>query len=97
MGLQLGAGGYFAECSSLQPAHAQPAAPAPAATPPPCRRQFPGGAVPGKPRAPDAAATDPCPACGYQLSSPEQTFCVTCGHYDPQLRSGSSGGGAGSG
>ncbi len=22
----------------------------------------------------------------YQLSQPTQTFCVTCGHYDPQLR-----------
>ncbi|PRW58602.1 MFS general substrate transporter [Chlorella sorokiniana] len=37
------------------------------------RRQFAGGEVPGKPR----HGSDPCPACGYQLSSPEQTFCVT--------------------
>ncbi|EFN59524.1 hypothetical protein CHLNCDRAFT_138177 [Chlorella variabilis] len=51
------------------------------------RQQFPGGVVPGKPR--HDLASDPCPACGWQLSSPEQTFCVTCGHYDAQLRSGS--------
>ncbi|KAI3433330.1 hypothetical protein D9Q98_003148 [Chlorella vulgaris] len=46
-------------------------------------RQFPCYEVPGKPR----FGSDPCPACGWQLSSRDQTFCVTCGHYDAQLRS----------
>lgn len=40
--------------------------------------------MPGKPR----HGSDPCPACGYQLSHPTQTFCVTCGHYDAGLRAG---------
>lgn len=38
----------------------------------PCRRQFPDGAVTGKP----LHGSDPCPACGYQLSSPEQVSCL---------------------
>ncbi|GAB4816888.1 hypothetical protein N2152v2_003934 [Parachlorella kessleri] len=46
------------------------------------RTVFPGGEVLGKPR----FGSDPCPKCHYQLSHPQQTFCVTCGHYDPQLR-----------
>ncbi|KAG2440439.1 hypothetical protein HYH02_010322 [Chlamydomonas schloesseri] len=46
------------------------------------RQVFPGGEVPGLPR----HSSDPCPKCGYQLSTPTQTFCVTCGHYDPELR-----------
>lgn len=46
------------------------------------RETFPNGEVPGKPR----NGSDPCPKCRYQLSQPTQTFCVTCGHYDPQLR-----------
>ncbi len=46
------------------------------------RQVFPGGVVPGKPR----HGSDPCPKCHYQLSHAEQTFCVTCGHYDPQMR-----------
>ena len=46
------------------------------------REVFPGGEVPGLPR----FGSDPCPACGYQLSAPDQTFCVTCGHFDPSLR-----------
>ncbi|KXZ56138.1 hypothetical protein GPECTOR_1g117 [Gonium pectorale] len=46
------------------------------------RETFPNGVVPGKPR----HGSDPCPKCGYQLSDPTQTFCITCGHYDPQLR-----------
>lgn len=49
--------------------------------------------MPGKPR----HASDPCPACGYELSSPEQTFCVTCGHYDPNLRGGGKAAAGGSG
>lgn len=57
------------------------------------RRQFPSGEVPGKPR----HGSDPCPACGYQLSSPEQTFCVTCGHYDANLRSAGGGSRTGGG
>jgi asparagine synthase (glutamine-hydrolysing) len=38
--------------------------------------------VPGKPRPND----DPCPACGFKLDTPTQTFCLTCGHYDDALR-----------
>ncbi len=34
--------------------------------------------VPGKLRPND----DPCPACGFRLDTPTQTFCLTCGHYD---------------
>jgi hypothetical protein len=49
-----------------------------------CRQAFPGGEVPGKPR----HGADPCPCCGWQLSSPDQTFCVTCGHYDANMRTG---------
>ncbi len=37
--------------------------------------------VPGKLRPND----DPCPACGFQLDTPTQTFCLTCGHYDQTL------------
>ncbi len=37
--------------------------------------------VPGKPRPND----DPCPACGFKLDTPTQTFCLTCGHYDEAL------------
>ncbi|KAG2446233.1 hypothetical protein HXX76_000825 [Chlamydomonas incerta] len=46
------------------------------------REVFPGGQVPGLPR----HGSDPCPKCGYQFSTRTQTFCVTCGHYDPALR-----------
>ncbi|KAG2497871.1 hypothetical protein HYH03_004137 [Edaphochlamys debaryana] len=46
------------------------------------REVFPNGLVPGKPR----HGSDPCPKCGYELSSKTQIFCVTCGHYDPQMR-----------
>jgi len=38
--------------------------------------------VPGKPRPND----DSCPACGYKLDTPTQTFCLTCGHYEEALR-----------
>jgi len=38
--------------------------------------------VPGKPRPND----DPCPACGFKLDTPTQTFCLTCGHYEEALR-----------
>lgn len=71
-------------CSCGTPVTAWPDSPLPPTRE--CRRQFPDGAVPGKPR--HGAASDPCPACGYQLSHPTQTFCVTCGHYDANLRSG---------
>ncbi|GLC76695.1 hypothetical protein PLESTF_001819300 [Pleodorina starrii] len=47
------------------------------------RETFPNGIVPNKPR----HGSDPCPKCGYQLSDRFQTFCVTCGHYDPNMRS----------
>lgn len=38
--------------------------------------------VPNKPRPND----DPCPACGFKLDTPTQTFCLTCGHYEESLR-----------
>jgi len=43
---------------------------------------FSGGSVPGKPR----YGPDPCPKCHYEMSSRFQTFCVTCGHYDADMR-----------
>jgi hypothetical protein len=57
------------------------------------REQFPEGKVPGKAR----HGSDPCPACGYQLSTLSQTFCVTCGHYDATLRERRVDAGAGRG
>ncbi|CAM9545328.1 unnamed protein product [Discosporangium mesarthrocarpum] len=48
--------------------------------------QFPGLEVDGMPR----HGSDPCPCCGFQMSSPIQTFCKTCGHYDANLRGGAT-------
>ncbi|KAF9346086.1 hypothetical protein BGX26_002436 [Mortierella sp. AD094] len=30
---------------------------------------------------------DPCPACGFNLNSPEQTFCVICGQWPARILS----------